>query len=139
MTLPKENGGLNIIDIRLQNQCLLLKWLWVAIKEPDLLWGSSLPNLGITFTINENAINHHNNSSQFIRDLNNLLPLLRASLTTDTQAALVWNTKWTPNHLFSKQPSTPSLSISHDRPTRNLGMEVDTKSLVLYQLRVPNM
>jgi hypothetical protein len=41
MTLPKENGGLNIIDIRLQNKCLLLKWLWVAIKEPDSLWGST--------------------------------------------------------------------------------------------------
>jgi hypothetical protein len=24
-----------------------LKWLWVAIKEPDSLWGSTLPNLGL--------------------------------------------------------------------------------------------
>jgi hypothetical protein len=59
MTLPKENGGLNIIDIRLQNQCLLLKWLWVAIKEPDSLWCSTLTNLGITFTLNETTTNHH--------------------------------------------------------------------------------
>jgi zinc-binding in reverse transcriptase len=99
MTLPKGNGGLNIIDIRLHNQCLLLKWLWVAIKEPDSLWGSTLSTLGITFTLDETATNHRNNQSQFIRELNNLLPMLRASLTTDSQGTLLW--KWTPNRLFS--------------------------------------
>jgi zinc-binding in reverse transcriptase len=39
------------------------------------------------------------NMAFVIKDLNNLLSLLRASLTTDPQGTLIWN--WTPNQLFS--------------------------------------
>jgi zinc-binding in reverse transcriptase len=61
--------------------------------------GLNSTKLRITLTINETTINHHTNSTQFIRDLNNLLLLFRASITTDPQGTLLW--KWTPNHLFS--------------------------------------
>jgi hypothetical protein len=100
MTLPKDSGGLNITEISLQNQCLLLKWLWIAIKEPTSLWGSAISTLGISFTHDESTTNHnYNNRSHFIRELTSLLPMLRTSLTTDAQGTLLWG--WTPNQLFS--------------------------------------
>jgi zinc-binding in reverse transcriptase len=61
--------------------------------------GSSLSNLEITFTLNKSPISHRDNSSHFIRDLNSLLPLLRASLTSDPQGTLLW--KWTPDQSLS--------------------------------------
>jgi zinc-binding in reverse transcriptase len=87
------------MDIRLHNQCLLLRWVWVAIKEPDSLWGSTLTSLGTVFTPEGTAISQNTNQSHFIKSLNNLSPMLQASLTMDPHGTVLW--KWTPNQLFS--------------------------------------
>jgi hypothetical protein len=35
---PKDQGGLGIINTRLMNDCLLVKWIWKIHQEPDALW-----------------------------------------------------------------------------------------------------
>lgn len=35
---PKDLGGLGIINTRLMNDCLLMKWIWKILQESDTLW-----------------------------------------------------------------------------------------------------
>jgi hypothetical protein len=35
---PKDLGGLGIIDTNSMNECLLVKWIWKILQEPDTLW-----------------------------------------------------------------------------------------------------
>ena len=35
---PKDQGGLGIINTRIMNDCLLVKWIWKILQEPDELW-----------------------------------------------------------------------------------------------------
>ena len=35
---PKDQGGLGIIITRIMNDCLLVKWIWKIVQEPDDLW-----------------------------------------------------------------------------------------------------
>lgn len=35
---PKDQGGLGIINTRIMNDCLLVKWIWKIYCEPDDLW-----------------------------------------------------------------------------------------------------
>lgn len=35
---PKDQGGLGIINIKIINECLLVKWIWKILQEPDELW-----------------------------------------------------------------------------------------------------
>lgn len=40
VTMDKNNGGLGIRDLRLVNQCMLLKWWWRFAIEEGVLWKS---------------------------------------------------------------------------------------------------
>ncbi|KAJ1688151.1 hypothetical protein LUZ63_019541 [Rhynchospora breviuscula] len=40
--LPKKCGGLGIMNLSIQNQALLMKWLWKLQKEPDSIWASTV-------------------------------------------------------------------------------------------------
>jgi len=35
---PKDQGGLGIINTRLMNECLVVKWIWKIMQEPNALW-----------------------------------------------------------------------------------------------------
>lgn len=35
---PKDQGGLGIIHTRTMNNCLLVKWIWKILQEPEELW-----------------------------------------------------------------------------------------------------
>jgi hypothetical protein len=35
---PKDQGGLGIINTRIMNGCLLIKWIWKIHQEPKELW-----------------------------------------------------------------------------------------------------
>jgi hypothetical protein len=35
---PRDQGGLGIINTRIMNGCLLVKWIWKIFQEPDELW-----------------------------------------------------------------------------------------------------
>lgn len=35
---PKDQGGLGIIETKTMNECLIVKWIWKILSEPDELW-----------------------------------------------------------------------------------------------------
>lgn len=35
---PKDQGGLGIINTKIMNDCLLVKWIWKIHLEPETLW-----------------------------------------------------------------------------------------------------
>jgi hypothetical protein len=38
VTRPKDQGGLGIINTRIMNDCLLVKWIWKIFQNPEELW-----------------------------------------------------------------------------------------------------
>lgn len=38
MARPKDQGGLGIINTKLMNDCLLVKWVWKICQAPNELW-----------------------------------------------------------------------------------------------------
>jgi hypothetical protein len=38
MIRPKEQGGLGILDSRLMNECLLVKWIWKISQGSEETW-----------------------------------------------------------------------------------------------------
>lgn len=34
----KDQGGLGIINTKIMNECLLVKWIWKILHEPDEMW-----------------------------------------------------------------------------------------------------
>lgn len=68
----KENGGMRIINLEVQNNALLTKWLWHIYHSPNGLWGAILQRLyGITEPTQLGTIA---TSSYFLKDLSSLLP-----------------------------------------------------------------
>jgi hypothetical protein len=35
---PKDQGGLGIINMKIMNESLLVKWIWKIFQQPDELW-----------------------------------------------------------------------------------------------------
>jgi hypothetical protein len=35
---PKDQGGVGVINTRIMNDCLLVKWIWKIFQEPDAMW-----------------------------------------------------------------------------------------------------
>lgn len=35
---PKNQGGLGIINTKVMNECLLTKWIWKILQEPEEMW-----------------------------------------------------------------------------------------------------
>lgn len=48
--LPKKWGGMGIIDLRVQNTALLLRWWWRQYEEPTALWTITVTKLRCTGT-----------------------------------------------------------------------------------------
>jgi hypothetical protein len=38
LTVPREFGGLEILNTRMMNDCLLAKWIWRIVNREDPLW-----------------------------------------------------------------------------------------------------
>jgi zinc-binding in reverse transcriptase len=77
VTKPKHCGGLDIIDLQLQNECLLLKWVWLRDHDQDCPWSRTVATLGIA--IDNATTNPSSSGSYFIQHLATLLPLHRAA------------------------------------------------------------
>jgi hypothetical protein len=38
LTVPREFGGMGIINTRRMNDCLLAKWIWKIVNREDSMW-----------------------------------------------------------------------------------------------------
>jgi hypothetical protein len=42
LTLPKKRGGIGILDLKIQNDALLLRWFWTIHTDHNLPWATKL-------------------------------------------------------------------------------------------------
>ncbi|KAJ1689817.1 hypothetical protein LUZ63_013972 [Rhynchospora breviuscula] len=95
--LPKENGGLGILDLQRQNQALLMKWLWKLKHEPTSVWSSTVQLLYRTTDINDLSIC---GTSYGLTDILQQGPLFNLSFVHAIgNFPATW--KLTPNGIFS--------------------------------------
>jgi Reverse transcriptase (RNA-dependent DNA polymerase) len=94
VTKPKQNGG-RLMDLQLQNKCLLLKWIWLRDYDPDFLWTKTLASLDIT--IDNESPHPLTSGSFFIKDLATILPIHRAASRKQQDGTIT--TVWCPNFL----------------------------------------
>jgi hypothetical protein len=81
LTLPRK-GGLGILDLRAQNDALLLRWLWTLHTEPSSIWSVKL---GLQFRVQsiQDLLNiPPEAASYFVRDLQSLVPLFSVCTST---------------------------------------------------------
>ncbi|KAJ3691188.1 hypothetical protein LUZ61_020352 [Rhynchospora tenuis] len=89
--LPKENGGLGIFSLDLQNQALLSKWLWKLTTQQNSLWTSTISDL--FGTTNLQLLSAHELISIGLRDILRNMDFFSASVTIATDQSLTW--RWT--------------------------------------------
>ncbi|KAJ4732774.1 RNA-directed DNA polymerase (reverse transcriptase)-related family protein [Rhynchospora pubera] len=98
--MPKINGGLGIIDLRAQNDALMLKWLWTLISNPDSAWTHLIQDL--YGTTDPTSLNNSSLVSPQLRDILILRSLLNVSTTllnSSQPPTLSW--RWTSHGRFS--------------------------------------
>ncbi|KAJ3687618.1 hypothetical protein LUZ61_016782 [Rhynchospora tenuis] len=105
--LPKENGGLGIINLATQNQALLTKWLWKLQAEPYSTWSNSIRTLYGTTDIR--MLREDTSLSHGLRDILSLQDFYLASTTANTVTGLpTW--RWTQSGSFSSSSAYRVLS-----------------------------
>jgi hypothetical protein len=82
ITLSKKDGGLGVMDLRAQNDSLLLRWLWTMYSEPTSLWTDKLrTQLGI-HSIQNLTDASCDSLPYFVQDLQTLNPLFHTCTAT---------------------------------------------------------
>ncbi|KAJ1693012.1 hypothetical protein LUZ63_009710 [Rhynchospora breviuscula] len=110
--LPKKAGGLGILDLALQNQALLIKWLWKLKSEPYATWSTTILNLYGSLDIPSLSTNHL--LSYGLKDILMYKDFFLASVAThsDNHEPL-W--RWSANGTYS---SASAYSVLADPGTR---------------------
>lgn len=94
--LPREWGGLGLIDLALQNVSLLLRWWWRPNTAHSSIWADIVTRIRIS-TIQE--VNRWNTGGTFFwKSLLRILPLFFWSVTKDNDI-MRWN--WETSGLYS--------------------------------------
>ncbi|KAJ1695517.1 hypothetical protein LUZ63_012215 [Rhynchospora breviuscula] len=95
--LPKELGGLGLIDLKLQNISLLLRWLWRLYSQPSSLWSTLAKKLFAKRNSNTPPLGWNGNGSFFWKQLLTLRYFFQISTTTELQNGentLFWFDNW---------------------------------------------
>ncbi|KAJ1703351.1 hypothetical protein LUZ63_003130 [Rhynchospora breviuscula] len=96
--LPKKCGGLGILNLSIQNQALLMKWLWKLQQEPDSTWATSIQLLyGTTDII---TLSSDNKISLAFKDILSFKDFFIAS-TSCVRGAQRITRKWSPTSLYT--------------------------------------
>jgi hypothetical protein len=103
--LPKKLGGLGIMDLRTQNDALLLRWLWTIHASPHAIWSTKLRSqISITQTTWQQCRTTHATSSETYRQYCHYL-ILRCKFSTKVLSGF--------NHLQGNIPPDQPISSSH--------------------------
>lgn len=122
----KKNGGMGILDLEVQNDALLTKWLWKIDRDLGGLWAHTLATLyDITAA---SQLQENPNLLGFVRSLCTLLPFYRISVMPDDTLPIVhW--KWTTHGNFT---TSSAYVMMHDRGERY------PQNKVIWKLKVPH-
>ncbi|KAJ4812133.1 RNA-directed DNA polymerase (reverse transcriptase)-related family protein [Rhynchospora pubera] len=99
--LPKSLGGFGILNLKLLNIALLMKWLWRLSAQPTSQW-SVIANLLISNKNRLSPLSWTSNGSFFWKDLLQLRHLFAISTTTalaNGKSTLFWFDNWGLGHL----------------------------------------
>ncbi|KAJ4758597.1 RNA-directed DNA polymerase (reverse transcriptase)-related family protein [Rhynchospora pubera] len=90
--IPKCFGGLGILNLTLQNQALLIRWLWKLNSEPNSTWTTTVQALygttDLSLLLNTNFLSHG------LRDILKFLPFYSTSIDS-TRGSHVLSWRWT--------------------------------------------
>lgn len=70
---PRKLGGLGIVDTRLMNKCLMVKWIWKLVTDGQGLWADIIRAKYLRSK--DLLVDHHNPGSQFWNAIQKLKPL----------------------------------------------------------------
>ncbi|KAJ4765867.1 Ribonuclease H-like superfamily protein [Rhynchospora pubera] len=98
--LPKKNGGLGILNMHVQNDALLMKWLWKLQKEPNSVWSESIRTIYGTTEISD--LSNVQCLSYELKDILQIRGFYSCSCTFQgDESAIQW--RWTSDGLFSSK------------------------------------
>ncbi|KAJ1686499.1 hypothetical protein LUZ63_017889 [Rhynchospora breviuscula] len=95
--LPKSHGGLGLLDFKLHNRALLLRWIWKLYTCRQSLWFALASNLFSAKRGCNSPALWVNGGSFFWRDLRSLFPLLQLSTRVTVQSGVdtsFWFDNW---------------------------------------------
>ncbi|KAJ1702140.1 hypothetical protein LUZ63_001919 [Rhynchospora breviuscula] len=104
--LPKENGGLGIISLDLQNQALLIKWLWKLKAEQNSLWTNTVRELYGTTDID--ALPNIAHISVGFKDILLCKEFFSASILASADPSQAW--RWTPGGYFTSSSAYKAMA-----------------------------
>ncbi|KAJ3708007.1 hypothetical protein LUZ61_011712 [Rhynchospora tenuis] len=115
--LPKEFGGFGVVNLKLLNISLLLRWLWRISHNPSSQWALIAKTL-IASRNQQIPLNWSTHGSFFWKDLLQLRHIFSLSTTTliaDGRSTLFWYANWGNGHLqyFDSvpKPIMPKLTV----------------------------
>ncbi|KAJ4816106.1 RNA-directed DNA polymerase (reverse transcriptase)-related family protein [Rhynchospora pubera] len=96
--IPKRSGGLGILNLTLQNQALLIRWLWKLNAEPNSTWSTTI--LSLYGTRDTNLLSQCSLLSHDFKDIFKFLPFFSASIDlSNDNPALSW--RWTNSGVYT--------------------------------------
>lgn len=84
----RQNGGMSIINIQIQNEALLAKWLWKAKQESNGYWSQTM--LRMYGTLDPEQLGTDDSHCFFIKSLRSLTDLIRAGTVVDSPTNIRW-------------------------------------------------
>lgn len=124
---PKKHGGLGVINLRIQNDALLMKFLHKFYNHADVPWVSLIWNTYYVDTIPHAA---EPCGSAWWRDVLHLCPTFRGVSTTEVrsgQSTLFWKDLWLDAVLSEKFPRAYSYAVNEDASVRQFLSSADLR------------
>ncbi|KAJ3705206.1 hypothetical protein LUZ61_008911 [Rhynchospora tenuis] len=117
--LPKTLGSFGLLDLRLQNISLLLRWWWRLYSEPHSLWGKIAKQLFSKMNPNIPPLAWNKNGSFFWNDLFSLrshFQICTSSVIGTGMSTMFWYCNWGGTTMFyynssEKPPSRQLISL----------------------------
>jgi hypothetical protein len=95
VTRPKDQGGLGILDSRLMNECLLVKWIWKIAQGSNDTWFKLIK--GKYMTKGNFFLSSDRDASQFWKGLHKVKHLFKwgaINKVRDEEGTLFWKDTW---------------------------------------------
>ncbi|KAJ1704421.1 hypothetical protein LUZ63_004200 [Rhynchospora breviuscula] len=115
--LPKVVGGLGVLNLRIMNTSLMLKWLWLLYTKPSAQW-PTIAQLLISSRNSTAPIAWKTHGSFFWKDLlklRHIFTIATATNIADGKKTLFWYANWGSGHLHyfssSSKPPNPNITV----------------------------
>ncbi|KAJ1688399.1 hypothetical protein LUZ63_019789 [Rhynchospora breviuscula] len=116
--LLKQNGGLDIHDLKIQNEALLAKWVWALMTQPTSGWKSTI--LSIYGSTQITDLLQHPLVSNQLRDILQTYKFVRHAVVVAPDGSLIWNWSsqgsYSVSKAYKRMMHTGVISASYNYP-----------------------